>query len=426
MITPKLALVALAAGGLVLAGCGSSTPTVSRDNVAYMYGRGGEQIRLETRVYHHAPERSTLYYKLPTNDLLYKGDGSGGPFKAHVRLTYEAYPDWNSKVLLDSASTLVQDKADDPGQEKELIGSIDLRRNEHRSFVLKVTARDLNRETQTTTYLQVDRRETAIRQYFLPTDPRNGLPYFTDHFGAGDTVKVRCDAFVNATLRVVHQPTDATLPAPVFSTTTRKEPPSPDSSYTITVNAEGSFLLTGLRPGALRFQIDSVDQRGYALFCLTECYPYAARAEDMLKPLRYITSMQEYDRILKQPDLRKGIEKFWMDCAGDREKARDAIRIFYGRVENANRHFTSNVEGWRTDRGLVLIIFGTPNTIYKGALGETWIYGEESNLMSTTFNFVRRADPFTENDLVLERDPLLKGAWYRSVESWRNGRVYQN
>ncbi len=60
MITPKLALVTLAAGGLVLAGCGSSTPSVSRDNVAYMYGRGGEQIRLETRVYHHAPERSTL------------------------------------------------------------------------------------------------------------------------------------------------------------------------------------------------------------------------------------------------------------------------------------------------------------------------------------------------------------------------------
>src|SRR5690606_4540256 len=31
-----------------------------------------------------------------------------------------------------------------------------------------------------------------------------------------------------------------------------------------------------------------------------------------------------------------------------------------------------------------------------------------------------------DNDLVLERDPMLKGAWYRNVESWRNGRVYQN
>ena len=33
-----------------------------------------------------------------------------------------------------------------------------------------------------------------------------------------------------------------------------------------------------------------------------------------------------------------------------------------------------------------------------------------------------------ERDLqaVLERDPALKGAWYRNVESWRNGRIYQN
>jgi hypothetical protein len=46
--------------------------------------------------------------------------------------------------------------------------------------------------------------------------------------------------------------------------------------------------------------------------------------------------------------------------------------------------------------------------------------------MSSSFTFVKRADPYSDNDLVLERDPMLKGAWYRNVESWRNGRVYQN
>ena len=46
--------------------------------------------------------------------------------------------------------------------------------------------------------------------------------------------------------------------------------------------------------------------------------------------------------------------------------------------------------------------------------------------MSLTFNFTKRKGPFSDNDLVLERDPMLKGAWYRNVESWRNGRVYQN
>jgi GWxTD domain-containing protein len=162
------------------------------------------------------------------------------------------------------------------------------------------------------------------------------------------------------------------------------------------------------------------------LFVLTESYPYVGTATDMLKPLRYITSNQEFDRISKSPNVRKAIEQFWIDAAGDRERARDIIRIYYDRVENANRHFTSVQEGWRTDRGLVHIIFGTPSTIHKSETSETWIYGEENNLMSTSFTFVRRNDPFSRNDLVLERDPMLKGAWYRNVESWRNGRVYQN
>ncbi|MBL7982895.1 MAG: GWxTD domain-containing protein [Flavobacteriales bacterium] len=425
MMRHRQHLFILAALLVLLSACGSST-SVTRDNVAYMYGKGADQLRLEARIYHHAPERSTLYYKLPTRDLLYKSDGGGGPYKAVLRITYEAFPEWGSKVLLDSASTLVHDKSDDPGIEKELIGSIDLRRNEHKSFVLRVTARDLNRETQATTFIRVDRRETAIRQYFMPVDPRNGLPYFTDHFRPGTTVKVRCDAFANATLQVVHVPAESTLPAPVFSNSTKKTERAPDTSFVQNVDADGTFLLSDLKTGALRFQLDSVDARGYSLFTFADCYPYAASPQDMLKPLRYITSMQEYERITKQDDLRKAIEKFWMDCTGDREKARDAIRTYYGRVESANRHFTSSVEGWRTDRGLVLIIFGTPTSIHKAENGETWVYGEENNLMSSSFTFVKRTDQLSDNDLVLERDPLLKGAWYRNVESWRNGRVYSN
>jgi GWxTD domain-containing protein len=127
-----------------------------------------------------------------------------------------------------------------------------------------------------------------------------------------------------------------------------------------------------------------------------------------------------------EPDARKAMERFWLDAAGDRERAREAIRIYYGRVENANRHFSSVVEGWRTDRGLVHIIFGTPTSIYRSETGETWTYGEENNIMSLSFNFVKRPSALSDNDYRLDRDPMFKGAWYRNVESWRNGRVHQN
>jgi hypothetical protein len=64
--------------------------------------------------------------------------------------------------------------------------------------------------------------------------------------------------------------------------------------------------------------------------------------------------------------------------------------------------------------------------VRRNPQSETWVYGEENNMMSLTFNFHKRGGVFTDNDYQLDRDPVFKGAWYRNVESWRNGRIYQN
>jgi GWxTD domain-containing protein len=423
------AIALLLFAALIATGCGSSSTATSghkRDNLAYLYGKGA-QLRLRARVYHGSAELSTVYYKLSTRDLLYKSDGSGGPFRAVVQVTYEAYTDWTMRTLLDSASTLVVDKSPDPDEDKELIGSMDLRRKEQRSFVLKVMARDLNRESHNTVFLRVDRDGPASGQYFVPVDSAKRLPLFDDHMNLGQRVVVRSEVFAGRTLQAKHYAADGAFPVPVFTTNgPSKGAATPDSTFRIIVGADGLFTLDLTRAGTYHFRPDTAATGGFSLFALTDAYPYVGTSEDMLKPLRYITSIQEYERISKGPNVRQAIERFWIDAAGDRERAREAIRIYYGRVENANRHFTSDVEGWRTDRGLVHIIFGVPNSIYKSDLSESWTYGEENNLMSLTFTFVKRTGPFTDNDLVLERDPLLKGAWYRNVESWRNGRVYQN
>ena len=410
----------------LLAACTSSAPLAKRDNFSYLYGKGSAQLGLNARVHHTSPEHSRVYYKLQTKDLLYKSDGTGGPFHAVVRISYESYDAFGSKVLLDSASTIIDDESTDPDEDKELIGSMDLRRKEHRSFVLKIMARDLNRDVQSTVFLRVEKDGNATGQYFMPVDSAHSLPLFTDHF-TGGMVKVRCDVCAGRTLIVQRHPARTALPTPVFSSTGGTSTTAgPDTTYTVDVDATGHFRIDLERHGIYRFLPDTTAEKGYALYAVAEAYPVVATAEDMLKPLRYITSNQEYERLAKAQDLRKAIERFWIDAAGDRERGREAIRIYYSRVENANRHFTAEAEGWRTDRGLVHIIFGVPNSIYKNDLNETWIYGEENNLMSLSFTFKRRNGSISENDLVLERDPLLKGAWYRNVESWRNGRVYQN
>jgi len=412
----------------LLAGCGSNVASTKRDNLSYLYGQGSGGILLNARVHHVTVGKSVLYYKLPTRDLLYKSDGSGSPFTAKVLLSYEAFADWNSKIVLDSASTLIQDKALDPSDEKELIGSLNLRHLERNYYILRVTARDLNRESQTTLIMRIEQQEKGIRQYFLPIDQRNGLPRFNDQVGRGETLKVRCEAYSGKVLFGTYHRSTSTLPSPVFtSVTPTRSTPAVDSTFQVQVDAEeGTFTLELNSPGTYHLRPDTSDNKGFSVFVLDESYPYVGSSADMLKPLRYITSLQEFERISKASNVRQSIERFWMDAAADRERARDAIRIYYGRVENANNHFTAQVEGWRTDRGLVHIIFGIPTSIYRSDLSETWVYGEENNMLSLTFTFTKRDNPFTNNDMVLDRDPTLKGAWYRNVESWRNGRVYQN
>ncbi|MBK8614807.1 MAG: GWxTD domain-containing protein [Flavobacteriales bacterium] len=414
---------------LLATGCGSSSSTTSapRDTTTNGYGRDASQLRLQARIYHSSATSSSVYFKLHTEDLLYKSEGGGGPFRANVLVTYEAYAANGSKLPLDSASTYVRDRGDSKDPDKELIGSMEMKRNATAAFTLKVTARDLNRDQETFVYLRVPEAQLGDRNDFLPVDARTGLPLFDDHLAQGGPVKVMCEQLPGRTLQLRWYDQQFKLPAPVFTEGTPGPIDlSPDSSYTITTSDRGSFELDLPPTGFVHITPDTSAQRGYTLFVLSSSYPVIRKATEMLPPLRYITSMQEWERISSATNKRMAVEKFWLDAAGDRERARDAIRAYYGRVESANRNFTSHVEGWRTDRGLVHIIFGPPSTVRRTEKGEVWTYGEENNLMSLSFNFHKRNGDFTDNDYVLDRDPMFKGAWYRNVESWRNGRFYQN
>jgi GWxTD domain-containing protein len=146
----------------------------------------------------------------------------------------------------------------------------------------------------------------------------------------------------------------------------------------------------------------------------------------MLEAVRYITSRREYDEMMENPNLRNAIDGFWISRGGNAEKSRLLIRHYYNRVQEANTLFTSFVEGWRTDRGMIYIVFGIPNTVYRNSSTETWIYGTPNSTLALNFLFTRVNNPFSDNDLVLSRSPIYESNWYRAVETWRQGRAYNS
>ena len=109
--------------------------------------------------------------------------------------------------------------------------------------------------------------------------------------------------------------------------------------------------------------------------------------------------------------------------AGNRERARVLIKSYYSRVQYANIFFTSYFEGWKTDRGLIYIIFGPPSSVYRNNETEIWNYSQSYNYGPLNFTFDKIKNPFTSNDYQLRRSNYYELPWYRAVDSWRDGRV---
>ncbi len=212
------------------------------------------------------------------------------------------------------------------------------------------------------------------------------------------------------------------LPPPPFSYDTRTS---------FDYRADSVFSVSGIislkKVGFYHLQTDSSGRDGCTLFCFPDGYPQVKTTQQMLEPLRYLTTRSEYAALDTALSLRRAIDSYWLERAnGNEERARLLIRKYYGRVQLANRLFSSYTEGWKTDRGMIYIVFGPPNVIYRYSNSETWIYGTENSPTALNLLFVRVDNPFTPNDYSLTRSPVYEPHWYRAVDFWRQGRAYNS
>jgi GWxTD domain-containing protein len=211
------------------------------------------------------------------------------------------------------------------------------------------------------------------------------------------------------------------LPAepPFTIVSSKSEVLRPDTIFTIDINNEKSNLMTLTKPGIYHFQADTSKKEGFTLFHFYEDFPLITNAEQMLYPLKYITTKNEFNDLLMMKNIKSTIDAFWLEKAGNAERAREMIKVYYNRVQDANRFFTSYTEGWKTDRGIIYVVFGPPYSVYRSPFNETWNYGEDRNIFSMTMDFNKTDNPYTDNDYTLSRSPEYKDVWYSAVESWR-------
>lgn len=188
-----------------------------------------------------------------------------------------------------------------------------------------------------------------------------------------------------------------------------------DSTFTVSANETISFEDKGL----YLVQNDTSATEGFA-FRVEDDYPRLKKIESLADPLIYVCTKQEFEKVKAAKGDKKAFDRIILGITGNSERAKEFIRNYYRRVEWANFYFTSYKEGWKTDRGMIYMLFGLPDELYKFTDREVWVY--KSSSVDAKFNFVKSSTIFDPDNYVLIREKKFQETWYEKIDLWRNAR----
>jgi len=289
-------------------------------------------------------------------------------------------------------------------------------------YILKIQLTDLNQEENNLVYkfYEINKSNINTAQFFFVTDSEN-FPIFQNSIKPDQYFKIQSNLIDTGQLSIRYYNRKLPLAQTPFATTkefTFKF--SPDSLFNISFAQGQSELLELPFHGIYHFQADISQTEGLTLFHFDDGFPEIATPLQAILPLRYLTTKKEYDILLNYEDHKIAVDSFWLERASFQEsRAKNMISKYYQRVQDANNLFSSFQEGWKTDRGIIYMIYGPPSEVYKKADEEEWVYGERGNPMSIKFYFYKVENPFSINDYRLQRSPIYKTSWYVAIENWR-------
>ena len=139
-----------------------------------------------------------------------------------------------------------------------------------------------------------------------------------------------------------------------------------------------------------------------------------------MPPLILITTPEEFNDLTNSKGEKAKFDKTILSITGDKDRARTFMKNFFHNIELANIYFSSYKEGWKTDRGMLYLIFGLPDEVSKNSGNEIWTY---KNLNNTRFTFVKSGSVYDPENYVLLRDKHFTDVWFGTVDLCRKARM---
>jgi len=418
---------------LVSNSCKTTQQLADPKDLSYIYNPTKSPINSQYNILNQSDERSVLSVKFYANELFFSEANPQGVPTASMLITVKLFNISQGKLLSDTATynlSIVKEAG-----RHEYIYNIPLRVKSNVEYIAEIRI--------------LDRLRLKVVQAFVSF---NTLSYNNrynfraqGHFDKNELFNpvLRVDEYVNL---VYHrQPIDSLYISYYKPFREIPDPPSiilpektldyqPEKVAAIPYSDTVPMMLP--KEGIYLCSVDKNMNEGYTILNLGSSYPTMTNPDVMIEPLAYFASQNEIDNLRSALKQKVALDDFWINCGGNVERARELIRIYYTRVLFANYYFTSYREGWRSERGMIYIIYGPPDKVYKTSEEESWGYKKpvvksswgsrySVNDEYLFFNFKKRENIFSDNEYFLSRSETLVTYWAQAILSWRKGIVFR-
>lgn len=193
-----------------------------------------------------------------------------------------------------------------------------------------------------------------------------------------------------------------------------------------------------LDPGNYRFEIETEDENGETIYkardfsVTSENYPNVLTPREMAGPLFYLMDRKDHERMMEIEDsqeLKNAVDRFWLSNVGSQSRAKSVINLYYERVEEANKQFSTFKEGWKTDMGMMYILFGPPWYVDRSLNRMQWSYSYDRTDPRYNFYFERPRNPnefFPFTHYLVERSTNYFNILYQQRQLWLSGRILES
>lgn len=413
--------------------CRTTKPTVDTKDLSYIYNPTRSSFKPGYTISSQSDQSAVLTVRFLSTDLFFSEANPEGVPTAGVMINVRLYQIEPVRSLADTISYNINIVKD--GNRREYIYNLPLKTDAGKKYVAELKI--------------LDRLRMVASQAFVPFNtltPLNKYNYIAQgYFNKNQLLSqvLRVDEYIN--LLYLKGPVDSLFisyykpfreipDAPSMMLPQKSVDYEPDRVVALPYSDTLPIMLP--REGIFLCSVERGIRDGYALLNFGKSYPNMTTPEEMIEPLLYLTNASEVDQIRSSPKPKVALDDFWIKSGGNIERSRELIRIFYTRAVYANLYFTSFTEGWRTERGMIYIIYGPPDKVYKNAEGEAWGYRKPVVKSSwggrysvkeeyLFFNFKQRDNVFSDNDFFLSRNETLVTYWDQAILSWRKGIVFR-